>query len=74
MLVVSERAYFYDQKNSNGNTSYVKRKAYMVYGDAFKVPCTVVNKAWIYVVFRNTSGVVTKGYIKSSDLELLGDD
>jgi len=73
MIVINERAYFYDQKNNNGRTSYTRRNAYMVYGESFKVSCKMVDRDWIYVVFRNPKGVITKGYVKSSDLELLGD-
>jgi hypothetical protein len=73
MYVVRDKAYFYDQTISNGRPAYLKRKAYMVYGDAFTVPCRLVDQDWIYVVFRNTKGAVSKGYVRGSDVEIIGD-
>jgi hypothetical protein len=45
----------------------------MVYGESFSVPCRLVNEDWIYVVFRNPKGVVSKGYVRGSDVELFVD-
>lgn len=73
MVVNVEKAFFYDKTIVRGRPEYIKRTAYMVYGDTFTVPCSVVNLGWIYVVFRNANGVITKGYVRSIDVELIGD-
>jgi len=73
MYVVRDRAYFYDRTVSQGRPAYLKRKGYMVYGEAFTVPCRLVNEDWIYVVFRNPKGVVSKGYVRGSDVEIFVD-
>jgi len=73
MYVVRDRAYFYDRTLANGRPAYLKRKGYMVYGESFTVPCRLVYEDWIYVVFRNPKGVVSKGYVRGSDVELFVD-
>ena len=68
MYVSAPRAYFYDRVMKNGREIYVKRKGYMVYGDRFYVTCRYRDRPWIYVSFRNARGVVSKGYVRTSEM------
>jgi hypothetical protein len=69
MYAAREKVFFYDQVSAGGRVGYVKRKAYLVYGDRFWVDCRLVDHDWVYVQFRNSRGVVTRGYLRSSDME-----
>ncbi|MFM7757436.1 MAG: hypothetical protein ACKO6J_00735 [Crocinitomicaceae bacterium] len=68
--VTSERAYFYNQINTNGNTSYVKRSSYLVKNDAVKYKCEEINKDYVFASFKNIKGEITTGYINLKDIYL----
>ena len=79
--VIVSKAYFHDQvevesgresyvrPNTNKQFIFVKRKAYLEYGDYVCIVCKEGDYKWIYVVFKNKQGKVTKGFINRSDLD-----
>lgn len=69
MYCTKDKAFFYDQVFSAGRPAYIKRKAYLVFGDRFWVTCKMIDYDWVYVTFRNRKGVITKGYMRSSDMD-----
>ncbi|MBM3431941.1 MAG: hypothetical protein FJX92_02910 [Bacteroidetes bacterium] len=71
MYAIRDRVYFYDRTYSAGRTAYVKRKAYLVYGDRFWITCSDYNNDWVYITFRNQRDVVTRGYIRNSDMKFV---
>jgi hypothetical protein len=69
MFASRDKVFFYDEVRSGGRIAYVKRKAYLVYGDRFWVDCRAADRDWVYVQFRNRKGVLTRGYLRGSDMD-----
>jgi len=67
--VKNDRAYFHDRNNINGKLSFTPRKAFLVLGDQVSINCQDKNENWIYVSYQNSKGIITRGFIKKTDLE-----
>lgn len=59
--VIVGRAYFYDEPNYS-----TQRFAYLIYGDSFT--CQKSENGFLYAVFTNGHGNVSKGWIKEIDV------
>lgn len=69
LTVKTDKAYFHDRNNINGKLSFTPRKAFLVLGDQVSINCQDKNENWIYVSYKNSKGIITRGYIKKADLE-----
>lgn len=62
--VTSGKAYFYNSPNHD-----TQRKAYLIRGETGKIK--INNGVFIYTEFQNAMGVLTKGWIRLSDVKVL---
>jgi serine/threonine-protein kinase len=61
------KAFFYSQPNIN-----TRREAHLVHWNNAELTALDDKNGFIYVVFFNTAGQVTKGWLKKSDLKRIG--
>lgn len=59
--VITDRAYFHNSPNEN-----TKRNAYLVYGEV--VESLSEESGFVYVIFENEKGIISKGWINKSSL------
>ncbi|NOT90566.1 MAG: hypothetical protein HOP05_02620 [Ferruginibacter sp.] len=75
------KAYFYDHIETIPNiaqdttakkflNNWAKRKSYLVFGNYITVLCREFDNDYVFVHYKNRKGIITKGYISSSDLEM----
>lgn len=62
--VISEKAFFYSSPNIKD-----RKKAYLVFGERFREIDS--SKDFIYTEFKNAKGVISKGWIRKSDVSKL---
>jgi hypothetical protein len=67
--VKNDKAFFHDRTTLNGKVSFQQRKAFLVFGDQVAINCQDKTENWIYVSYKNSKGIITRGYIKKADLE-----